>query len=188
MSRWAGHSGRVDQHSAGDDDKASKGDSDKAREARERHLGIGHLTRAELCDFGKKRADKKITRPWTFSCGKIQIRLFRRYAIKVCRFDFGIGFETHDVGVEVDCEPSVVRVHTRNGREDEREFEEFVKVALEVCVRIEVDSALDSYCIERPDPQLGVLYWSMKAGQMPFPWSGGSIRSTGYSSQPTSLR
>jgi len=96
---------------------------------------------------------------------QIQIRLFCRYAIEMSRFyfrehvgeDLGIGFESHDAGVEVDCEPSLVRVHVRNGREDEREFEEFVKVASDVRVCVEIDGALDPHRVERPDPQLGVL-------------------------------
>ena len=96
---------------------------------------------------------------------QVQIRLFGRYAIEMSRFDFGehvgedlgIRFESHNAGVEIDRESSLVRVHVRNGREDEREFEEFVKIASDVRVRVEIDGALDPHRVERPDPQLGVL-------------------------------
>ena len=96
---------------------------------------------------------------------QIQIRLFRCYAVEVRRFDFGehigedvgIGFESHDTGVEVDRESSAVCVHIRNGPEDEGNFEEFVKVAPDMGVSVDVDGALDPHGVERPDPQLGVL-------------------------------
>ena len=96
---------------------------------------------------------------------QVQIRLFGLCPMEVRRLDFGehigkdlgVGFENHDAGVETEREPSVVQVHVRRRREDEREFEEFVKVFSDVGVRVEIDGGLDADRVERPDPQLGIL-------------------------------
>ena len=90
---------------------------------------------------------------------RIQIRLFCRYPIEMSGFDLGehvcedrvIGFENHDAGVEVEREASVVCEDVRSGGEDEGEFEELVKVASDVGVRVEIDGSLDANLIERPD-------------------------------------
>jgi hypothetical protein len=96
---------------------------------------------------------------------QVQIRLFRRYPIEMGRVDLGehigkdlgIGFESHDAGVEIEREPSVVGKDVRGCGEDEREFEEFVKVPSDVGVGVEVDGGLDPDGVERPDPQLCIL-------------------------------
>lgn len=96
---------------------------------------------------------------------RVQIGLLCGYAIETGRLDFGqhvgedggVWFESHDAGVEIEGETSVVGEDVRNGGEDERELEEFVKVSSDEGVGVQVNGGFDADGVEGPDAQLGVL-------------------------------
>ena len=91
---------------------------------------------------------------------QVQIRLFCRYPVEMGRLDLGehigedvgVGFESHDAGVEVEGEASVIGIDVWGCCEDEGEFEEFVKVASDVSVGVKVNGGLDPDGIECPNP------------------------------------